>query len=99
MPGLAPYKAKIAAGERVTVNARGTTVFLRQATGEIKVEVHSLAIGDSDGAIYTLRMEQAEEWLHARLVRHSQSLNVTATSMTDQWCMRLAAVARPQVQL
>ena len=65
MPGLAPYKAKIAAGKRVTINARGTTIFLRKATGELKVEVRSLAVGDSDGAQYTLRMEQAEEWLHA----------------------------------
>lgn len=65
MPGLAPYKAKIQAGKRVTINARGTTVFMRKATGEVEVTVRSLAVGDADGSSYTLRMEQAEEWLHA----------------------------------
>ena len=65
MPGLAPYKSILAIGKRVTINARGTTVFLRKATGELKVEVRSLAVGDADGASYTLRMDEAEEWLHA----------------------------------
>ena len=65
MPGLAPYKSILAIGQRVRINARGTTVFLRKATGELKVTVRSLRVGDADGAEYTLRMDQAEEWLHA----------------------------------
>lgn len=65
MPGLAPYKSIMAVGQRVKIRARGTTIFLRKATGELEVTVRSLAVGDADGAEYTLRMEQAEEWLHA----------------------------------
>jgi len=65
MPGLAPYKSILAIGKRVKITARGTTVFLRKASGELAVTVRSLAIGDADGAQYTLRMEEAEEWLHA----------------------------------
>ena len=65
MPGLAPYKSIIGIGKRVRIRARGTTIFLRKATGELEVTVRSAAVGDADGAQYTLRMEQAEEWLHA----------------------------------
>lgn len=65
MPGLAPYKSILQIGQRVSINARGTTVFLRKASGEIDVTVRSLAVGDADGSQYSLRMEQAEEWLHA----------------------------------
>lgn len=65
MPGLAPYKAILAIGQRVSISARGTTIFLRKASGELDVTVQSLAVGDADGAQYSLRMEQAEEWLHA----------------------------------
>lgn len=65
MPGLAPYKRTLTANQRTTIDARGTTIFLRKATGELQITVTSLAVGDADGATYTLRMEQAEEWLHA----------------------------------
>ena len=65
MPGLAPYKRKLNANQRATINARGTTVFLRKAQGELSVTLRSNAVGTKTGASYTLRMEQAEKWFHA----------------------------------
>ena len=65
MPGLAPFVQTLTANQRIDIKARGTTVFLRQATGTIKVTLRSNQIGERDGVAYTLRMEQAEEWLHA----------------------------------
>jgi len=65
MPGLAPYKRILNANQRSTIIARGTTVFLRQATGKLSVTVRSNAVGTRTGAAYTLEMEQAEKWFHA----------------------------------
>ncbi len=65
MPGLAPHKRILTANQRQTIIARGTTLFLRQATGELSVTVRSNQVGTKTGASYTLRMEQAEKWFHA----------------------------------
>lgn len=65
MPGLAPYIRTLAIGQRTTIEATGTTVFLREATGEILVTLRSTATGERDGVAYTLRMTQAEKWFHA----------------------------------
>ncbi len=65
MPGLAPYKRILNANQRATIVARGTTIFVRQATGELGVTLRSVAVGTKTGAAYTLRMEQAEKWFHA----------------------------------
>lgn len=65
MPGLAPYTRTLAIGQRTVINARGTTLFLRQATGEIRVTARSNQTGDGGGESYTLRMTAAEKWFHA----------------------------------
>ncbi len=65
MPGLAPYKRVLQAGQRENIDARGTTIFLRLATGEISVTARSNAVGSKSGASYTLRMTEAERWFHA----------------------------------
>lgn len=65
MPGLSPYRRILSANQRQSIIARGTTVFLRKATGVIAVTVRSNAVGSKTGASYTLEMEQAEKWFHA----------------------------------
>lgn len=65
MPGLAPYKRTLSIGQRTVINARGTTLFLREATGEITVTARSQQVGEGTGESYTLRMTQAEKWFHA----------------------------------
>ncbi len=65
MPGLSPHKRILTANQRQSIIARGTTVFLRKATGELSVTLRSNAVGTKTGASYTLRMEQAEKWFHA----------------------------------
>jgi hypothetical protein len=65
MPGLAPYARILAANERQSINVRGTTVFLRLASGTVAVTVRSNQVGTKSGASYTLRMDQAEKWFHA----------------------------------
>lgn len=65
MPGLAPYIRTLAISQRTTIEARGTTVFLRQATGELLVTLRSTAVGTKTGVAYTLRMTAAEKWFHA----------------------------------
>lgn len=77
MPGLAPYKRILAIGQRETINARGTTIFLRESSGEITVTARSNAVGTKTGASYTLRVNQAEEWLHAE---EFDSLEIENTS-------------------
>ena len=65
MPGLAPYKRILTASQREEINVRGSTVFLRAATGPISVTLRSTQVGTKTGVAYTLRMEQAEKWFHA----------------------------------
>ena len=65
MPGLAPYIRTLEIGKRTTIDATGTTVFLRRAIGEITVTLRSTATGERDGVAYTLRMTEAEKWFHA----------------------------------
>lgn len=65
MPGLAPYVRNLNANQRQSIVARGTTVFLRQATGEISVTLRSTRTGTGTGVAYTLRMTAAEKWFHA----------------------------------
>lgn len=66
MPGLAPYKRVLTANQRMTIVARGSTVFLRAATGEISVTVRSTAVAGKTGEAYTLRMTAAEKWFAAQ---------------------------------
>lgn len=64
MPGLSPYVRILAAGERSVLPIPGTTIFLRNADGEIRVTLRQTKPGE-DAQAYTLRMNVAEEWLHA----------------------------------
>lgn len=82
MPGLAPYKAILAVGQRLPLAARGTTVFLKAATGEIEVTVFSQRVGAGDGERYTLRMEQAEEWQHADIFDEIAIVNTSGAANT-----------------
>lgn len=66
MPGLAPYKSVLAVDERRAINLRGTTFFVRLATGEIRVTLRSQQVADGGGESYTLRMTEAEKWFHAQ---------------------------------
>lgn len=77
MPGLSPYNRTLTANQKVDINARGTTIFLRQATGGIKVRLRSTAVGDRSGESYELNMEAAEEWNHAQ---EFDSIEITDTS-------------------
>jgi hypothetical protein len=80
MPGLSPYNRTLAANQKVDINVRGTTIFLRSATGEIKVRARSTNVGDRSGESYELNMLAAEEWNHAQ---EFDSLEVTDNSGAD----------------
>ena len=64
MPGLNPYVRILAANQRTVLSTPGTTIFLRKADGEIRVTLRQTKPGE-DAQAYTLRMNEAEEWLHA----------------------------------
>jgi len=65
MPGLSPYKRTLTANQKEQIAARGTTVFLRIATGALRVTLRSNQVGAREGVSYSVTMNQAEEWLHA----------------------------------
>lgn len=66
MPGLAPYKRTFAVDAIQKIDVRGTTVFLRLATGELTITARSTQLGDGQGVAYTLRMSEAEKWFTAQ---------------------------------
>ena len=65
MPGIAPYIRTLAAGERTTINARGTTVFVRRTTETLLVQARSTQVGGDKGVAYTIRMAASEKWFTA----------------------------------
>lgn len=65
MPGLAAYKQTIPIGERVTVRARGTTIFVAQTNEPLLIEARSTQVGGKDGVSYKVTMRQAEKWFTA----------------------------------
>ena len=77
MPGLSPYQRTLQANQKVDINVRGTTIFLRSATGEIEVRARSTNVGDRSGESYALNMLAAEEWNHAQ---EFDSLEITDKS-------------------
>ena len=77
MPGLSPYQRTLQPNQKVDINVRGTTIFLRSATGEIQVRARSTNVGDRSGESYALNMLAAEEWNHAQ---EFDSLEVTDVS-------------------
>ena len=82
MPGLAPYARILTANQRANINVRGTTIFLRQATGELKVTLRSQQVGSQDGVAYTLRMSAAEKWFHAQEFDQIEVEDVSGTANT-----------------
>ena len=69
MPGIAPYIRTLASNERTTINARGTTVFVRQTTEILLVTARSTQVGQGEdggqGIAYTIRMFASEKWFTA----------------------------------
>lgn len=61
MSGLYEYKRKLAIAERQPITTRGTTVFLRKATGEIKVTTRTMQILEGMGEHYTVTMAPSEK--------------------------------------
>lgn len=65
MPGLAPYIRTLAADGRTTIEVRGTTIFVRRTTEELRVSARSNQVGAADGTEYTVRMGASEKWFTA----------------------------------
>lgn len=69
MPGIAPYLRTLAAGERTTIEARGTTIFVRATTEILEVRPRSTQVGQGEaggqGVEYFARMGASEKWFTA----------------------------------
>lgn len=95
MPGLSPYTRTLAAGQRTTIDATGTTVFLRISTGEIVVTLRSTRTGEGDGVAYTLRMTAAEKWFHAEQFDSVELHNDTAVATTVEFYIGFGDFEKP----
>lgn len=65
MPGIAPYKRTLAANARTSIDARGTTIFVRKTSEELLVSPRSTQVGGGDGVQYSVRMSESEKWFTA----------------------------------
>ena len=95
MPGLAPYKRILAADARTTIEARGTTVFLRKATGELLVTLRSTRVGTGTGAAYSLRMTAAEKWFHAEEFDSVELLDTSGAANTIEFYIGYGDFEKP----
>lgn len=95
MPGLSPYIRTLAIGQRTVINARGTTVFLRQAIGEITVTLRSQQTGSGGGESYTLRMTAAEEWNHADQFDEVEIENTAGVANTIEFYIGFGRFTKP----
>lgn len=83
MPGLAPYLRNLAADGRTIINARGTTIFVRTTSEELKVTARSDQVGGADGVAYTIRMSASEKWFTAEEFDSVEIENQSSVNATD----------------
>jgi hypothetical protein len=65
MAGLHSYVRTILPGRRSPIGARGTTIVLREATGNVNVIARSNKVGSQSGEAYNLVLRRGEKWFTA----------------------------------